>query len=85
MGTFSGLSLKEYLEKLSSDAPVPGGGSVAAYTASLAMGLSQMVARIALSRKKKTGLSAEEEADAQRRRTLEEVLHSLDTTKKDAF
>ena len=54
-------TLTEYLDELSSDKPIPGGGSVSAYVASLAMGLTQMVGRISLKRKKKEGLSAEEE------------------------
>ena len=86
MAAFTGLSLKDYLEKLSSDAPVPGGGSVSAYVAALAMGLSQMVARIALSRKKKTGLNPQEDQKEEgRRRTLKEISGSLEQTKKDAL
>ncbi len=86
MSTFSALSLKEYLETLSSDAPVPGGGSASAYVAALAMGLSQMVARIALSRKKKQGLSPDEDQKEEgRRNTIREILNSLEATKKDAF
>ncbi len=86
MAAFTGLSLKDYLEQLSSDAPVPGGGSVSAYAAALAMGLSQMVARIALSRKKKAGLNAEEEQKEEgRRKTLKEITSSLEQTKKDAL
>lgn len=86
MTQFTNLSLKDYLDKLSSPDPVPGGGSVSAYTAALAMGLSQMVARVALGRKKKDGLSAEEEKkDKEYRHTLEQILGSLEKTKRDAF
>ncbi len=86
MTSFSGLTLKEYLDKLSSDAPVPGGGSVSAYAASLAMGLSQMVARITLGRKKKPGLSPQEEQkEDERRATIQKILNSLEKTRADAF
>lgn len=86
MKKFTQLSLEDYLYELSSDKPVPGGGSVSAYVAALAMGLSQMVIRISLNRKKKTGLGLDEEArEVERRETLEKILNSLEKTKRDAF
>jgi len=86
MTDFTALSLKDYLDKLASDSPTPGGGSVSAYTAALAMGLSQMVARIALKRKKKANMSPQEQKeDKERRKTIEQILTSLEKTKKDAF
>ena len=60
MKKYTDLSLETYLEKLASDAPVPGGGSVSAYAGALGMGLTQMVARIALKRKPKAGLTEEQ-------------------------
>jgi len=51
MKKYTDLSLEIYLKELASDAPVPGGGSVSAYAGALGMGLTQMVARIALKRK----------------------------------
>ncbi len=86
MDSFTQLSLREYLDRLASDAPVPGGGSVSAYTASLAMGLTQMVARITLKRKIKEGLSAEDRAkEEDRRGTIQKILDSLEKTRQDAF
>lgn len=86
MTSFANLSLQSYLEKLSSDAPIPGGGSVSAYVASLAMGLSQMVARITLGRKKKAGLTPQDELkEDERRATIQKVLDSLEKTKSDAM
>ena len=41
------LSLREYLDSVASDAPTPGGGSVAALTAALAAALGSMVTSIA--------------------------------------
>lgn len=86
MENFTEMSLNKYLSETASDNSVPGGGSVSAYTACLAMGLSQMVARIALKRKKKEGLSAEEsKKDDQKRETLSKIVESLEKTKKDSF
>ncbi len=58
MEKFTTLSLEKYLNELASEKPVPGGGSVSAYVASLAMGLTQMVARIAIKRKKKETITS---------------------------
>lgn len=86
MSKFADLSLTDYLAELSSDKAVPGGGSVSAYTAALAMGLTQMVGRIALNRKKKKDLTPEEnQKDDTRREIINEVVESLEKTKKDAF
>lgn len=80
------LSLSEYLAGLSSDSPVPGGGSVSAYVASLGMGLTQMVARIALKRKPKSEATPEQkfQHEANRKR-MEEIISSLEKTKAQAL
>jgi methenyltetrahydrofolate cyclohydrolase len=80
------LSLSEYLAGLSSDSPVPGGGSVSAYVASLGMGLTQMVARIALKRKPKAEATPEQkfQYEANRKR-MEEIISSLEKTKAQAL
>lgn len=86
MKKFTELSLKNYLDELSSDAPVPGGGSVAAYAASLAMGLTQMVGKISLKRKKKAGLTPEEDKkDDQRRQNIQQLVDKLEASKTSAF
>lgn len=86
MEKFTTLSLEEYLNQLSSERPVPGGGSVSAYVASLAMGLSQMVAKITLSRKPKAGLTGEEaRKDTETRAEVEKILAALEKAKRDAF
>lgn len=86
MKKFTNSSLEQYLADLSSAEPVPGGGSVSAYTASLAMGLCQMVARVRLSRKIKEGLSADEKKkEEEDRATLQKITDSLEKTKRDAF
>jgi len=86
MKKYADLSLETYLEKLASDSPVPGGGSVSAYAGALGMGLTQMVARIALKRKPKADLSAEQKSqdDANRQR-MKEIVDSLEKTRADAM
>lgn len=86
MKSYTELSLKEYLDELSNEEPVPGGGSVSAYVASLGMALTEMVGRISLKRKKKSGLNpTEEKQDDENRRTLQKMIESIQKTKKDAL
>ena len=47
----SGLTIKEFLEKIASDFPAPGGGSVAALSAALAASLTEMVANLTTGKK----------------------------------
>ena len=47
----SGLTIQEFLAKAASNSPVPGGGSVAALSASLAASLTEMVARLTIGKK----------------------------------
>ncbi len=75
MKKFTDLTLEAYLHELASPAPVPGGGSVSAYVAALAMGLIQMVGRVALSRKKKPEGHA----------TIQKIIDSIEKTKRDTF
>lgn len=86
MKNYTDLSLKKYLELLASDAPVPGGGSVSAYAGALGMGLTQMVARIALKRKPKADLTPEQKfQDEANRKRMEEIIQSLEKTKEEAL
>jgi len=69
------MTLADYSEALASAAPVPGGGSVAAISASLAAALGSMVVRVSLERAAYQGHAAlHEEAlgktEAARRRCL---------------
>ena len=45
------LTIHEFLEKTASHAPVPGGGSIAALSASLAASLTEMVANLTIGKK----------------------------------
>lgn len=70
------LSLEEFTSRLASTAPVPGGGSASAVTASLAAALVSMVAGLSLDRPKyepyrATLERAREAGEAYRRRFLE--------------
>lgn len=86
MKKFTDLSLENYLNELAGPEPVPGGGSVSAYVAGLAMGLTQMVGRISLKRKKKEGLSPEEDhKENERREKIQKLVDSVEKTKRDAF
>lgn len=53
------LTVTEFIDKTASDAPVPGGGSVAALTGALAAGLTQMVAGLTLNKPKYETVHAE--------------------------
>ena len=47
----SNMNIKEFLAATSSDAPVPGGGSVAALSAAIASSLAEMVANLTIGKK----------------------------------
>lgn len=47
----SGLTIQAFLEQTASNSPVPGGGSVAALSASLAASLTEMVANLTIGKK----------------------------------
>jgi len=49
---FAGLTIRAFLDRLSSPEPVPGGGSASAIAASFSAGLITMVARLSLDRPK---------------------------------
>lgn len=74
MKKYTSLSLSRYLAELSSNKPVPGGGSVSAYVACLGMGLAEMVAQIGMKR-----------ASAESQPTLQKTLRLLRKVRKDAL
>jgi methenyltetrahydrofolate cyclohydrolase len=59
------LTVKEFLGKVASGEPVPGGGSVAALVAGLSAALSAMVARLTIGKKNDPGLDEEMKVLAQ--------------------
>lgn len=74
MKKFTSLSLSHYLEELSSTKPVPGGGSVSAYVASLAIGLAEMAAQIGMKK-----------VPEESKPTVQKALKVLAKAKKDAL
>ncbi len=59
------LTIKEFLEKTASGSPVPGGGSVAALSASLAASLTEMVAKLTIGKEGYETVADEMKAVAQ--------------------
>ena len=53
--------VKEFIEKVDSASPAPGGGAVAAYTSSLAVALTRMAVNISMKRKSFSNYSEEEQ------------------------
>jgi methenyltetrahydrofolate cyclohydrolase len=53
------LTVREFLERVASGDPVPGGGSIAALCAALAAGLAEMVARLTVGRQNDSRLDSE--------------------------
>lgn len=74
MKKYTSLSLSRYLNELSGKKPVPGGGSVSAYAACLAIGLAEMVAQIGMTK-----------ADGPTRLSLEKAVRLLRKARKDAL
>lgn len=66
------LSIQAFLDELASNAPVPGGGSVAAVTGAMAAGLISMVCNLTIGKKR----YAEVEEEMQRLRTRAEELRA---------
>ncbi|GAX61937.1 formiminotetrahydrofolate cyclodeaminase [Candidatus Scalindua japonica] len=61
----SELTIKEFLKKVASDSPAPGGGSVAALSAALAASLTEMVANLTIGKKSYDDVGDEMKAVAQ--------------------
>jgi glutamate formiminotransferase/formiminotetrahydrofolate cyclodeaminase len=68
------MSLRDFIDELSSDSPAPGGGSVSALAASMGAALAAMVAVISHTKKGFESKHAELEAIATRAQTLKEQL-----------
>lgn len=76
------LTLNDFTEKLASNSPIPGGGSVAAVSASLGAALTEMVANLTLGKKKY--LQVEDEMNSIIKQTTELRNKLLDYIEKDS-
>jgi formiminotetrahydrofolate cyclodeaminase len=68
------LTITEFLEKTATGSATPGGGSVAALSAALAAGLSEMVANLTIGKKGYTASEADMRALAEKARSLRDKL-----------
>jgi formiminotetrahydrofolate cyclodeaminase len=78
-------SLASYLEKLASDAPEPGGGSVAALVGALGAALVSMVAHLTLGKPKYADVQEEMAELEKRAKGLREQLQDLVTLDAQAY
>ncbi len=84
-GPLASLTVRDFVDTTSSDAPAPGGGSVAALCGSLASGLAAMVASLTVGRADYADAAAELDAVAVQGQDLKEMfLHAIDAD-TDAF
>jgi formiminotetrahydrofolate cyclodeaminase len=71
------LSLDDFLKRLASDAPTPGGGAVAALAGALAAGLGRMVAALTIGRKRFAQAEPQVREVDERLAGAERMLHRL--------
>lgn len=79
---YTSLSLTRYLAELSSNKPIPGGGSVSAYVASLGMGLAEMAAQIGLKKVASEGKPEVQKAIKLLRKAKKDALQVVDLDPK---
>lgn len=77
--------LTEFLDQLASDAPVPGGGSVAAASGAMAAGLISMVCSLTIGKKKYAEVEDEIRALLDRSEALRHELQDLADADAEAF
>ena len=81
----SELTIKEFLEKIASGTPTPGGGSVAALSTALAASLTEMVANLTIGKKGYDNVEDEMRAVAQSTLRLRNKLVSAIENDSDAY
>lgn len=79
------LNIKGFLEETASNAPVPGGGSIAALSGAISAALTEMVANLTIGKKGYEGLEAEMEQIAKAGAKLREKLAADIDRDSDAF
>ena len=84
-GPLASMTVRDFVDTTSSDAPAPGGGSVAALCGSLSAGLSAMVASLTVGRDDYAEAAAELNEAAEEGQALKEhFIHAIDAD-TDAF
>ena len=84
-GPLASMTVRDFVDTTSSDAPAPGGGSVAALCGSLASGLAAMVASLTVGRPEYAEAATELDAAAVEGQDLKEAfVHAIDAD-TDAF
>ncbi|MHC4322430.1 MAG: cyclodeaminase/cyclohydrolase family protein [Planctomycetota bacterium] len=81
----SELTIKEFLEKIASDSPTPGGGSAAALSAALAASLAAMAANLTIGKKGYDDVEDEMKSVAQDALRLKSKLVSAIDNDSDAY
>ena len=81
----SELTIKEFLEKVASEHPTPGGGSTAALSAALAASLTEMVANLTIGKKGYDDVEDEMKAVAKDASQLKNKLVSAIDNDSDAY
>ncbi len=76
-------TLEEFSEITASDEPVPGGGSVAAYSGALASALSEMVAKLTMSKKKYENVEKEMKEIVEKSKKIRKKM--MDNIEKDSL
>lgn len=79
------LNIKGFLEETASNAPVPGGGSIAALSGAISAALTEMVANLTIGKKGYEGLEAEMQQIAKDGAKLREKLAADIDRDSDAF
>jgi len=78
-GPLASMTVRDFVDTTSSDAPAPGGGSVAALCGSLASGLAAMVASLTVGRAEYAAAAEELNAAAEEGQALKEAfVHAID-------
>ena len=83
--TFAELTLKDFTERLSSSAPVPGGGGATALTAAEGIALGEMVGSLTVGKKRYASVEEQMKRSMERAASLRELCLGLVDRDAEAF
>ena len=83
--TFAELTLKDFTERLSSSAPVPGGGGAAALTAAEGIALGEMVGSLTVGKKRYESVEEQIKRSMERAASLRDMFLSLVDRDAEAY